>query len=262
MYKFLKTSSNSSNLNFDEQTEVNDMEFISEEAEKSSNSNQKRDDNITSNPIEEKTANSAHDNNSWADIVANEQTSGKRPTPIQIKMCNPADSTKIINQIHGKFEGIGYTWRQLNPNASQRIFADDVSTKTKKMEFLDSIGIEYNTYAEKNSKRKAYIVRGLCHGNDRANIDGIINALDNFGITGDVTVNRFYTGHMKRNPDNCAMSYQIILGADVIDSNIGDIKVVNSFQIKIEKLKKSGVTQCKRCQRFQHTAGSSLYYCR
>lgn len=66
------------------------------------------------------------------------------------------------------------------------------------MEMLHLNGIEYNTYGDKNTKRKSYIVRGLLHGQDDANIRAITESLIEFNITGVSGITRFMTPHMKR----------------------------------------------------------------
>lgn len=195
-------------------------------------------------------------NKNWADIVGNDENVIGKTMPIQLKLMKPTKITIVMNLIREKFGDKEYSWRQLGTNVAPRIFTNDIETKKQIMGFLRENGIEFNTYAEKTSKRKAYIVRGLCYGDDNINIGGINDALINHGICGNIEIKRFMTGHMRKNQDKYMPLYQIVFDADVTDSNIGNIKQVNSFQIKIEKMKKSGVAQCKRCQRFLHTASS------
>lgn len=65
---------------------------------------------------------------------------------------------------------------------------------------------------------------------------------------------------MKRNPDKSSTPlYQITLNHDADDSRIAEIKNINSFAVRIEKMKKSQTVQCKRCQRFSHTSHQCFF---
>lgn len=60
---------------------------------------------------------------------------------------------------------------------------------------------------------------------------------------------------MKRNKNaNQAPIYKISLEHDANDSNLKKISAINNFVIRFELMKNSKVVQCRRCQRFAHTA--------
>lgn len=199
---------------------------------------------------------------SWANVVLQNNARGTtgitkdndctKTTPIQLGKYNSAKYGETVALLN-----------QMKNGASPRILANNPDIKNKILELLDNNGIEYNTYREKNEKKKAYIVRGLCYGNDQTNIDGIFNALSTVGIREEITVSRFVTGYMKRNPDaEHTLLYQVIISGDQDDSRLVEIKSINSFHVRFERMKKSSIIQCKRCQRYSHTAGTCGYFYR
>lgn len=195
----------------------------------------------------------------WANTVLNGKSNalGPKPSPIQLAALDKANYAIIINGLFEKFNGQGYRWHQLKSFSLPRILTDDLGVKGKIMAWLDEKQIEYNTFAERGQKRKAFLLRGLMHGDDTFNINSIGSALHEVGVTGNAAITRFLTGFMKRNPnDNAAPIYQITLDHDADDSNLLKIATINNFCVRFEKMKPSRVIQCHRCQRFSHTAAS------
>lgn len=114
-----------------------------------------------------------------------------------------------------------------------RILTDDLDVKGKIMAWLDENQYEYNTFAERGQNRKAFLLRGLIHGDDTFNINSVGNALHEVGVTGNAAITRFLTGFMKRNPnDNAAPIYQITLDHDADDSNLLKIATINNFCVR------------------------------
>lgn len=203
-------------------------------------------------------------NNKWSDIVmSDEKSKTEKTTPIQIGEYSHEKYAELINGLFEKFGGIGYKWVQLKGNSQPRINSMDIKTKGAIVEYLRENKWEFNTYGEKNQKRKAFIVRGFGYGDDNVNIAGINEALSTAGYS-NVETTRFTTGFQKRNPNLIVNKlYRIILPADADEVNLLKIRTINSFGIRIEKMKNDKVIQCKRCQRFSHTANqcSFLYRC-
>lgn len=78
-----------------------------------------------------------------------------------------------------------------------------------------------------------------------------------------MSVNRFATGHMKRNANpNAAAIYQITCDHTASDETMGAMKRIGSFSVRVEKMKRSAIIQCRRCQRFAHTATMCAHACR
>lgn len=119
-------------------------------------------------------------NDKWSDVVMREKGNiSKKPTPIQLEKLTQEKSADIINKLFDQLNGKG--WSQIKSNSSPRIQCDNKQTKDSIIQILNDNKIQHNTYAEKNQKKKAYIVRGLCHGFDENNELGIKNALNSIG---------------------------------------------------------------------------------
>lgn len=70
-----------------------------------------------------------------------------------------------------------------------------------------------------------------------------------------VSINRFLTPSMKRS-DNPNILYQLVLASDADEGQLRQIKTIDNFRIKFEKMNQSKTIQCRRCQRFTHAASS------
>lgn len=136
---------------------------------------------------------------SWADAVE-EATIAKKPTPLQLKSYDKVTTNKIYIAITKHFKDGGFKWRQSNINSPARIYCDNAEDKLSVMEYLKQNNIEFNTYTDSTSRLRAFIVRGLVHGNDDVigndiSIVGndISNTLESYGITGPIKIERFFT---------------------------------------------------------------------
>lgn len=177
-----------------------------------------------------------------------------RPSPIQLGRLPASEYSLIIRGLRGFLPDGSFRWQQIGNHALPRIFASDHDTKTKITDWLGAAKYEYNTYAERNQKRKSFLVRGLAHGDDDANSLAISEACTRVGAVGCVVVKRFLTGYMKRNAgDRIAPIYQLTLDHDNSDAIVAGIKEIGHFGVRVEKMKPSTIVQCRRCQRYQHT---------
>lgn len=134
-----------------------------------------------------------------------------------------------------------FSWKQLNMNYPARMIPCDDMVKSNIVEHLVNNKIEFNSYPNKSSRKREYIVRGLSMGNDDLFVTDITSTLTAHGITGDTSVKRFITGKMKREPELTPVLFSIIVAPDVNDANICNIKRVGTFHVVIEKMKKSAV---------------------
>lgn len=214
------------------------------------------------NPTSDANTNNLRQHNvSWADIVENEDENTvpkTKQTPIQIGKTVNDDYSTILASLRQKFGTANYEWIQLRLNVSPRIVCHDSQTKTNIMEFLKQSEIEYNTFADKSTKRKAFIVRGLIHGRDDDNIHLISEALADYHIDGVNSITRFLTPSMKRS-ENATPLYQLVLDANSNETRLGQVNTIDSFRVKFEKMHNTKVVQCRRCQRFSHTAASCAF---
>lgn len=234
--KLSKTSDSSGNTQ---------MEGISDQSDNNG-------ENSTSIP-EINPNNDRNENASWAEMIDADTSSGAKVTPIQLRHYDRDGTIKIREKLNSKFAG-GFVWRQLNQNYLARIYPTNEDLKMKIVQFLSVNNVEFNSFTYKTNRRRGYIVLGLCARNDDAHIDDIYSTLTSHGIMGQIQIKRFTTGDMKRNPERASALFSIIADPEVADQNICQIRRIGSFHVIIEKMKKSSVIQCHRCQRFNHTA--------
>lgn len=195
---------------------------------------------------------------SWSDVMNFGGNASTKPTPIQIGSVPNDDYTSILSAIRLEFGITGYEWLQLRKNVSPRIICQNDDIKVNIMKFLVENNIEYNTFADKHTKRKAFIVRGLIHGNDEDNIKFIGDSMAEYHIDGVCSITRFETPTMKRNEGSTPL-YQLVLTAQTDDTRLAQIKTIDTFRVKFEKMLNSKVVQCRRCQRYSHTAASCAF---
>lgn len=188
--------------------------------------------------------------NSFAQIL---KKSNSKSMPIQLAQ---ADRSVVnIASLQSNFSTKDFEGVKLKADAPLKIYPKDVQTKHQIAKLLNDSGHEFNTFAEKNEKRQSYIVRGLNYGNNENNISLIGQALIEVGTNGPYGISRFFSGHMKRNHSNeQSILYRIIIEQNDNPSGLAKIKIINGFRVVIEKMRKSLIVQCRRCQRFQHTA--------
>lgn len=204
----------------------------------------------------------------WADVCSGGSkpktpaTSGKvnssataKPSPIQLAKLDKSTYATINAGLLKRMNGVGYQWQQVSANALPRIFANDMEAKKTILDWLVAEKIEFNTYADRGSKRKAFLIRGLAFGDDVENARKICDSLRGAGVDGEITVTRFLTPHMRRNPNPDATPiYQATVAHESLDASIAGITQIANFRIRIERMKPSSIIQCHRCQRYAHTA--------
>lgn len=208
--------------------------------------------NLTS---ENNVANENTEGISWAEMAYDAGNRKNKPTPIQLGSVKDGDFGLILKLLREKFDVSEFEWIQLRKTVHPRIVCINETVKDKITSFLLEKDIEFNTYAEKNSKKTAFIVRGMQYDSDNDNIAAIRDTLIDFNITSVQTINKFQTPSMKR-AENPNSLYQIVCAPNSDFSNIEHIKTMDGFRVKIEKLIGSKTTQCRRCQRFTHVASS------
>lgn len=195
------------------------------------------------------------DKDSWAYIASTSFKRAVKPTPIQLGTCLNNDFGKLFGLLKEHFAANDFEWIHLKNTAKPRIVCSNEDIKNKIITALKENNCEFNTYADKNTKRSSYIVRGLHYEHDADNINAIRDSLLEFGVSGAESVVRFLTPIMKR-MENPAKLYQIVFNAEANIDNLNQIKCIDNFRVRIEKQIGSKTTQCRRCQRFTHVASS------
>lgn len=185
-----------------------------------------------------------------------------RPMPLQLGAINKDTLKLLFQQLNTKFHADSFDIFQLNGNSTPKIYPANAEIKSQIIDILQSNQLEFNSFAEKGEKQQSFIVRGLNIGDDESNIKHITQALTSVGIQSDVECNRFITSHMKRSSEqnpNQSTLYRFTINHQETTAGLSSIKTINGFRVVIEKMKKSAVIQCRRCQRFQHTANSCSF---
>lgn len=96
-----------------------------------------------------------------------------KPTPIQLGLPTHGSYASIIAGLNREFGDSNFRWHQLRHTASSRIFASDTATKDAIMKWLTTQDVEFNTYCEKNQKRKSFLLRGMPRHDDVLNMQCI-----------------------------------------------------------------------------------------
>lgn len=188
---------------------------------------------------------------SWAEAVNSDElsTETEKTTPIQIGNPGNNNYSGILKLIRDSFESDTYEWIQMRQSASPRVICRNQFIKNSIMQLLHDNGVEYNTFSDKFNKKKAFIIRGMVNGHDDDNIACIRESLGEYQVSGILSVARFFTPHMKRN-ENSNVLYQLVLAAGSDESQLAQIKTIDNFRVKFEKMNTTKTVQCRRCQRF------------
>lgn len=218
------------------------------------------DPNLNNVIVDEKMDDSInnHPNPTFASIASKQS----RPMPIQLGVTDRSTLEGLLLSLKTKFHTDCFDIVQLNSNATPKIYAATAEIKNQLIDFLQSNNFEFNTFAEKGEKQQSFIVRGLNFGDDKSNISRIKEALIDVGINSEIDCIRFITSHMKRSIDqnpNQSILYRFTMSHQESTAGLSSIKLINGFRVVIEKMKKSAVIQCRRCQRFQHTANQCSF---
>lgn len=123
------------------------------------------------------------------------------------------------------------------------------------MTLLENDKVQFNSFNTANTRRKAFIVRGLCYGNHQDGIDAIKAALAALQIGGRIDVSLFETAYLRHHPNaKRAPLFRIVVGSNVNTQLILDIRTIGQFGVRIEQIKKSVMGQCRNCQRYHHSS--------
>lgn len=101
-------------------------------------------------------------NNPRVNNVANSRP--PRPTPIQLGQMERDQYSIVLNRLTTAFDANSFRWHQLKTYSLPRIFVDDAVTKNRIINWLGSNQYQFNTYAERGQRRKAFLIRGPVHG--------------------------------------------------------------------------------------------------
>lgn len=136
-----------------------------------------------------------------------------------------------------------------------RILPKSTEVRNKLICMLGQKNISYNTYTPADEK----MVNVLLKGTEISSEKVIENALKRNGITPH-RIQRYVTGYMRKNSIESNI-WQIVLLPNTDTKELFKIKYIAQWSVKWETMRKQSITQCKRCQRFNHSSSNcSLPY--
>lgn len=141
-------------------------------------------------------------------------------------------------------------------NSKFRVLPSDAQTRQKVIEIAKEMNYEYNTYTPNEEKMINVLIKGLDHIDEPKVIE---EALATKGFTPH-KIQKHITGYMRKNGMKSNL-WLIVLQPNTDTAELFKIKSIESAIVKFEFLRKPTVIQCRRCQRFNHSASNcSLPY--
>lgn len=131
-----------------------------------------------------------------------------------------------------------------------RVFPKTIEFREKLIEYLSKRGIHFNTYKQQDEK----LINILIKNTDIDEAELIRSELNSIGIEPH-TIKRYETGYMRKNSIESKI-WHLILHPNTDTKSLFNKKNIGAHIVKYEFLKKPTITQCKRCQRFNHSASS------
>lgn len=175
-----------------------------------------------------------------------------KPPPIDVWTDNRADIQREIQTI---VPNNSCLYSRIN-NMKFRVLPNDDTARSVVIDYLNKKKYNYNTYTPSNSKMINVLIKGLDHIDDS---DTIKSELAEKGFE-PYQIKKYVTGHMRKN-NNKSNLWLIVLQPNTDTKELFKIKAIDHAIVKFEFLRKPKVIQCRRCQRFNHSASNcSLPY--
>lgn len=199
---------------------------------------------------------SENEDNTNENSDANKNTRNiKRSTkipPVDIWTDNRAE---IQRKIQSKIPSDSCLFGRVN-NGKFRVFPKDSETRSKVIEFLKQSKVQFNTYTPSNEKMINVLIKGLEHIDEPQMIE---DELANRGFS-PFKIQKHVTGYMRKNNLKSNL-WLLVLQPNTDTKELFKIKSIDHAIVKFEFLRKPQVIQCRRCQRFNHSASNcSLPY--
>lgn len=176
---------------------------------------------------------------------ATNETNLKKQTAIVIDTHNSA----VVNRICRTELKTG-TYR-FTPivNGQQKLDIDDENMWTLMKEKLVENKIAHHTFGNKETSQPCYIVKNVSHD---YTVEEIKEELANEGFE-PISVSHFSTNKQIRENKRSTM-IKIVLRPGTDTKKFESVKYMFNTRVFIEKMKTSGVVQCKNCQLIGHTS--------
>lgn len=218
------------------------------------------DENENENGNGNKNENENRKGNEWTTVTSknckSNSKNGRKITPIQIEQIGVAELKLLCADLTKKVPRNDMFVHQLGEKKMPRIFCENEAAKDVVIAHLRAAKIQFNSYNNNESRKKAFIVRGLiCDDSDDA-IEQIHDAIIEMGVSSEVEISRFETAHQRFHPSSDRVPlYRVVVAASTDDKMLLEIRTIGYCRVRVERMKKSAVIQCHRCQRFHHTTG-------
>lgn len=131
-----------------------------------------------------------------------------------------------------------------------RITPKTTEVRNQLLTLLTNRKIEYNTYTPSDNKMQNILLKRT----EISNAQIIKHTLEKHGIQPH-NIQKFETGYMRKN-NITSNIWQITLQPKTDINTILNIRYVEQWSVKWEMMKKPLITQCRRCQRFNHSASN------
>lgn len=167
--------------------------------------------------------------------------------PIDIWTENRAEIQRIIQ---ANFQPNSCVFGRVN-NGKFRVFPKNCEVRDSIIEFIKERSYQFNTYTPSDSKMINIIMKGLDHIDDQSIIE---EELARRGIV-PFKVEKYITGYMRKNHVKSNI-WLVVLQPNTDTKALFEIRIIDQAIVKFEFLKKPKIIQCKRCQRFNHSASN------
>lgn len=131
-----------------------------------------------------------------------------------------------------------------------RVTTKTTNIRKKLIELLQDRKIQYNTYTPSDDRMQNILLKGT----DIDNEEIIKQTLEKNGIRPH-NIHKFETGYMRKNNIKSNI-WQITLQPKTDTNTILNIKYIAEWSVKWDIMRKPTITQCRRCQRFNHSASN------
>lgn len=169
--------------------------------------------------------------------------------PIQV------DNVINISSLHKVlFDNIGmnkFTINQLGSGTSVRIYANTMETHKTIIDCLKDAKIEFHSYLHSDEKKHCLLLKGI----SGIQMSSIRDELVRTGLPENIEISEFTTGFQRQHPEiKHKEIFKLVFPPNTDLSILKHINSIFGFQVKFEQLKTNGITQCRNCQSYFHSA--------
>lgn len=202
----------------------------------------------------------------WSTVTSKTQrktdrlNGSNKTTPIQLQSLE-MDRLRTLGADLAKLTGRNEIFVQrLTDGKQPRIICGSEKAKQIATDYLKNNDIQFNSYNNADTRLKSFIVRGMLGETDADAISMISAAVRDVGVQTEFEVSRFITPYQRHHPlSNRSPLYRITVPGAVADQLLLDIRTIGYCGVRLERMKKSAVVQCRNCQRLHHTTNQCSF---